>query len=162
MNTQDTQSLKMSFTTRQGKDKKLIKDYKMKASELRIGNYVWLNVINKNHDAELRQIIHLDKNTITEIKKKVLTPVLLTEEWLLKLGFNKPNNPYGIDFLRRIYRINISETQRLEILVFKNKKWRFKLVTGYNRSVNLFDSNKKPKYVHQLQNLYFALTGEEL
>lgn len=31
-----------------------------------------------------------------------------------------------------------------------------------NEDTNLSELSKQPKYLHELQNLYFALTGEEL
>ncbi len=76
-----------------------------------------------------------------------LTHIPLTEEWLIKFGFEKTN----VD----IFFKHIGE----------------KALSIYLESNNLttllsFDFQETPlrrvKYVHQLQNLYFALTGEEL
>ena len=64
-----------------------------------------------------------------------LKPILLTEEWLLKFGFSIFKNMYFIKGMQ-IWKCN-----------------------------DLFLCNKNGiyiKYVHQLQNLYFALTGKEL
>ncbi|AGO48415.1 hypothetical protein Phi10:1_gp074 [Cellulophaga phage phi10:1] len=72
-----------------------------------------------------------------------LQPIPLTEEWLLKFGF-KRNEPYCfIGIKKRIQLINIG-----------NKYFR---LYYYNTSIKIDIA-----HVHQLQNLYFALTGEEL
>jgi hypothetical protein len=74
-------------------------------------------------------------------------PIPLTEEWLLKFGFevddhlmNPDDWPY-VDYIKN--EVRISEP---------NYSFAF-----YGR-----DNELEIKYVHQLQNLYFALTGEEL
>ena len=101
----------------------------MKATELRIGNYYLA------FGVDLKQV-----ETLT--KDKILidfTPIPLTEEWLLKLGFYK-------------YKGNNSDC-------FLNG-----FETACNMTMLFWKGNqiKNIKYVHQLQNLYFALTGEEL
>jgi len=65
-------------------------------------------------------------------------PIELTEEWLLKFGFEAEN---GYPFKMLFGYIKI-----------RNGKWFFKY---YSFDIELL-------YVHQLQNLYFALTREEL
>jgi len=81
----------------------------------------------------------------------------LTEEWLLKFGFKKYNK----------------ETDYDSIYEYKNKKsimpksGYFEFAVGFiEDEINVFlysgDCLKHIKYVHQLQNLYFALTNEEL
>ena len=68
--------------------------------------------------------------------------VKLTEEWLLKFGFNKKD---------------ISELPFDELIYEKGNIQINDEMEFYN---GIF--TQKIKYVHQLQNLYFALTGEEL
>ena len=65
-------------------------------------------------------------------------PIQLTEEWLVKFGFIK-RTPTGYYFDMGRMSINLPDFE------YKNIRIDVKL-----------------KYVHQLQNLYFALTGEEL
>ena len=108
----------------------------MKASELRIGN--WVNVKQYPYENEPYKVTSLHgDNTFTidfkgEIKgcfrTSIIEPTPLTEEWLL----NMP------DWFRELISdgyMNFSECP-----------------TGY---VDV-------KFVHTAQNLYFALTGEEL
>jgi hypothetical protein len=123
----------------------------MKENELRIGNYViaplWRNDgmhIQKVYS--LRELwgeyyINYDfKESGCEFGAKIDTevePIPLTEEWLLKFGFEITNNFQTKDRFQT-YKKN-------DIIWFEY---------GYI-VIEL-------KYVHQLQNLYFTLTGEEL
>ena len=104
----------------------------MKANELRIGNYV--NWIDgKIQEITGKDIHWKEKNDNTELSPFDFAPIPLTEEWLLKFGFRESN------------------------------KYLFKYKLGLKkRGDNYFYDNISIKHVHQLQNLYFALTGEEL
>lgn len=104
----------------------------MKANELRIGNMVY------DEDAHFEIIAIMDGEDIDYAETR--RPIPLTEEWLLKLGFEvetgwyKNFTPCGKGFLwKEGYVIFCGTTVEAPIL-----------------------------HVHQLQNLYFALTGEEL
>lgn len=66
-------------------------------------------------------------------------PIPLNEEWLLKFGFVKLDLPSKSYFLNGI--------------IIDHYPWGYGIVF-YNKC--------KLNYVHQLQNLYFALTNEEL
>lgn len=104
----------------------------MTAQELRIGNWV----VNVDEYWEVRLV---DFNSMYIEKSCPFKPIPLTEEWLLKFGFKFKSYGYG-------------DTEW--------KQWSF---NGY--SLNSFTCNTSGvdvKYLHQLQNLYFALTGEEL
>lgn len=113
----------------------------MKANELRIGNYVYDDVLK-----DIDTVYQLDLRCVNDCYIKDLNnemkPIPLTEEWLLKFGFVV----FGID--KDHYSLH-----------------DFKLfdVGGYY-IVTPLPHEYKPiiKHVHQLQNLYFALTGEEL
>jgi hypothetical protein len=108
----------------------------MKANELRIGNYVM-----DGYDIEkvnYRMIEMLVKN------QAEFDPIALTEEWLLKFGFKKD---LGNDLF---FDVNSNS-----FLIFQNN--RIELLDEENNKCICFC-----KSVHQLQNLYFALTGEEL
>lgn len=79
-----------------------------------------------------------------------LKPIQLTEEWLVKMGFgySVSEASYSIFFddYNGVLRIKPIGTE-LNVWMKRN-----------NRTIRLVEVN----YVHQLQNLYFALTGEEL
>lgn len=75
-----------------------------------------------------------------------LEPIQLTEDWLLKLGFQGSiHSGYGKDVVELNY-ITIDSHFQMEYRIAGIDRWFLVDV----------------KYVHQLQNLYFALTGNEL
>ena len=117
----------------------------MKASELRIGNIVRYGANNRVLDAEL--FLQLLKYTTP------FDPIPLTEEWLLKFGFDK----VGIALTSiAIAPLNLPCIFNLPNTPFSFCQGKLILTTGTGDfCVNI-------EYVHQLQNLYFALTGEEL
>lgn len=121
----------------------------MKANELRIGNDI--NIGGSTIDTY--QTFKPTKVTINILKAiieenidrpdailSMFQPIPLTEEWLVKLGFkfNSDSNVYSIDNF-------------------------FIYTEAYNKIIITYDClMRSVEYVHQLQNLYFALTGEEL
>lgn len=107
----------------------------MDIKELRIGNFIKIHEITIRFEFE-----DLKFNPL------FITPIPLTEEWLLKLGFDLINNEYHQS---RNHDLKLHWTVNKNKLIPEFNEKRF--VTGYDF-----------KYVHQLQNLYFALTGEEL
>jgi len=120
----------------------------MNARELRIGNLViW------NGDPEESGLIcpidgeDIDKMERSEAYSKEHSPIQLTEEWLIKFGFEKDQfyfmkHPLNIGLFQNEIDVNYCDSE------------------DEGGEFQLFDVNLK--YVHQLQNLYFALTGEEL
>lgn len=125
------------------------------AKELRIGNYVHRNDY-PNDLFKMRSIsddrIHLINvleidvvnNTIysSDCTLSELEPIPLTDKWLLKFGFEET--------LTKVYSIDD----------FPSYKF-----TGHSFEVFAFEENNylpDLQYIHQLQNLYFALTGTEL
>ena len=121
----------------------------MKAKELRIGNYL-LNAKNDDYfEVELNDL------EIIVTGKSKSRPIPLTEDWLLKFGFKKS-----------IVKEPWFEKNKIE--VFKYSKGNFFLLGGNHTAygIGLHDiwqgMEINIQYVHQLQNLYFALTNEEL
>jgi len=126
----------------------------MKASELRIGNYVM--AINNYMDVFVIHAIYGQKflnirsseykNYETTIKD--VKPIELTEEWMLEFGFKK-------DLDKSFMKNDIS--------IFLDKRYKTNIYLQANDSgYGWFGFEKRIDYVHELQNLYFALTGEEL
>jgi hypothetical protein len=111
----------------------------MKATELRIGNLVLIgkevNILELVDFADI-----YENNTIIHFE-----PIPLTEEWLLKMGF--------------VYRGIYYHFPKNDI--FKLEQYKLKNAYFLKHSKESLDS-VRINYVHQLQNLYFALTGEEL
>lgn len=140
----------------------------MKASELRIGNF-----LDRNGLMEVRVIaeseikVHDHFNNLFHLKwfeVDFFKPIPITEEWLLKFGFEKTliNNgvirQYFHDCTPPKYRNNYG-------LFFRFGEMRDEIYKMYWYASDPVNSNMHSfpcKYVHQLQNLYFALTGQEL
>lgn len=129
----------------------------MIVSELRIGNWV-------AHDGLPFYI--RDVEDLRDIEKTLkygsFEPIPLTEEWLLKFGFIKHPIAWHRDisyFPRREFKaIAVKLNQGILIRCGQLGKSRAddEVIALWNIDI------QGPLMVHQLQNLYFALTGEEL
>ena len=120
----------------------------MEAKELRINNWIYFPFHQENvkvvgiylNGEEVRSIQVETKGTILgEPLLKQYEPIPLTEEWLLKFG-EMSIGDYQIYF-------NIEDNH-----LYEDDDFSLCNKISWN----------KIKYVHQLQNLYFALTQEEL
>ena len=131
----------------------------MKAEELRIGNLI---VSEDDYIISVNEIYNHTQIKVTErwvsgsaiyrdyaCNYPIYTyqPIILTEEWLKKFGFKIPGG--GISYDKGKLSIYIGDT------ILSGKDGR----TYFNSWAILEHS---PKYVHELQNLYYALTKEEL
>ena len=138
----------------------------MKAEELRIGNYYEKRVINKMNGSDfwVPTVIDIDdlKWLLQNPDYPMYRPIEITDEWLVNLGFEpmydtpSEHNPFYKRILpnkgMEIYPPSIEKTGK-----------HYQFICGGVRSQSF---SIDIKYVHQLQNLYyalyFALTGEEL
>lgn len=125
----------------------------MKLQELRIGNLVTYNpnCVDKGtkiipleveciYGGEFSNSVRLNDGYDNEYGVDEILPILITEEWLLKLGFEPVN-----------------------ILHDGTKVFRAEPYFYFKDGIGRISIHAPEiKYVHQLQNLYFALTGEEL
>lgn len=76
-----------------------------------------------------------------------LKPIMLTKDWLINFGFNwaDDNNEF------------------LELKPFRTFKFHSDYSNDFSTvAFRINDTEKEINFVHQLQNLYFALTGTEL
>ena len=131
----------------------------MKRNELRIGNLVDLG----NRIAKIIEISNLScvvvdleetQDTIEDYERT--KPIPLTEEWLYKFGFkdiDKGDHDYNT-------YTDSNHDYYLQIDVRK-KDGKYSILDNSFDDLRDF-SMVDISYVHQLQNLYFALTGEEL
>ena len=118
----------------------------MKANEIRIGNYVWNEVQQKAIQVNLKVLVDLLNGIDWQ-------PIPLTEEWLLKFGFEK--DEYAKDFRLGKYWVENRYFDSYEKSMFLFGCYQF-------NKIYITSNVDVLKYVHELQNLYFALTGEEL
>jgi hypothetical protein len=121
----------------------------MTANELRIGNWVYHEPsVNETTNGEfiVSEINVFDENSINGLESSDVKPIPLTEEWLVKFGFKNRG---------------LRTTEQRPFFLFTNNGKGFTYRDGYISFVGV--TVEKPiMHVHTLQNLYFALTGEEL
>lgn len=112
----------------------------MKANELRIGNWVKLDLIGTEN--QVTQILERGVNCGSiGVLYEMVKPIPLTEEWLERFGFENS-------------------------WLWRHKDVYFNLLAigdvYYYTADDHHHTSEAMRYVHQLQNLYFALTGEEI
>ena len=123
----------------------------MEANELRIGNHaIATDCGGGEFQTVVNGLVKLGDNNVvaSDAQAFICTGFIpLTEEWLVKFGFKIKDGRAMIGELEAPF-------------------YDYKLDLFTNSDVNNIycykDFRKQIKYVHQLQNLYFALTGEEL
>lgn len=119
----------------------------MTASELRLGNWYYVKTITGEwREEQLKRGANLDALdgcSIDEAK-----PIPLTEEWLLKFGFDEVDGNQFYKFFDlgdfRVFIHNEGDS------VFVH--WKGERIEPYTNNF----------YIHSFQNLYFALINEEL
>jgi hypothetical protein len=120
----------------------------MKANDLRIGNLVLaLTGETKYTEVVVNTIFGYGINSYYNEAEYVydeIKPIPLTEEWLLKFGFTP--NKYNDEFTLGDIMLDCEYTEK----------------DTYNLSIGEYQSPIEIHYVHQLQNLYYALTNKEL
>ena len=125
----------------------------MKTTELRLGNFI------QDQFDDIITVDGLDdvdvySSDCGDIPVHAVQPIPLTEQWLLDFGFKK--NEYG----------DMSLFKEFEYLVIMCVKEEF--YPSYEQPAEFAHESDRVvyfnhiKYVHQLQNLYFALFQEEL
>lgn len=120
----------------------------MRSNEFRLGNLYHFEDVS---GMVVERVDYIENNMVDVNPMDLIHPIPLTEEWLLKFGFEKStfgsstmffsnNDSFGY-IEEQAYRCNDNYGYCLN----DEKMWFLEI-----------------KYVHQLQNLFFALTGEEL
>lgn len=117
---------------------------KLKIKELRVGNYVNAEVGLPSlqfHELLCRDFNYINYGTIE------VYGIELTESILLNFGFTTEYPTLKDKFFTIKNRFNINS---------------FNFGTGFKLNTSGCFEYKSIKYVHQLQNIYFDLTGNEL
>ena len=122
----------------------------IKEQELRIGNWVsyggmygYITVFNNN-----KVVIKCNKS-IHKCYVHDLYPIPLTEQWLIDFGFAG-----RLGEVSDVFHIGINPVTH---------DWLFDIVWIHGTEYPFYKNGHFIiKYVHQLQTLYFAITGEEL
>ena len=141
----------------------------MKVSEIRIGNLIQISRYIKSNEPPVIKIYPIEQigkdenggyyyivvdggfccNIDTGIR-----PIPLTEEWLLKFGFKIKT--WVDDSVTGATHQRIEGDKILEFKLHYSCDWWHDRIYGHCSGYTPI------KHVHSLQNLYFALTGEEL
>ena len=122
----------------------------MTANELRIGNLVNGVLTQEPYIIDawaLREMENGNYQNSYDTETKVFEPIPLTEEWLVKFGFKITKQT--------------KEDNNIWTVYGEESKFELEEIIGFFLYDNMCFGTQT-KYVHSLQNLYFALTGEEL
>lgn len=143
----------------------------MKASELRIGNILSVNGVY-NAVTGIRNIFIGDNpkdvveveisgfSQVVILNEQSISPIPLAEEWLLKFGFkciHEANKHYAIQNPK-----GYKDLHKIHFFQTINDQWHLAFSDATTGKEHHHIVACHIKYVHQLQNLYYALTGEEL
>ena len=110
----------------------------MKPNELRVGN--WVNNNEENYQITSATIIQLERGDSTA------KPIELSDEWIKRLGFE----------------ILTDKNKGFKTTSYSHTKIPFVVYwDGVRLSTGFWQGNEK-RYVHELQNLFYALSGQGL
>jgi len=119
----------------------------MKANELRFGSVVYFSNYEPVNESQIRRIgwIDLEQLSIDEHTERYL-PIPLTADVLEKCGFDSVDR-YDCRIGNITFKVSFGGTG---------------LIWQYEHHCNPVSRQATLIYLHQLQNLYLDLTGEEL
>ena len=136
----------------------------IKANELRIGNYVKMKDYILCVKAISRTVSLGNSNESDYIHDAFnytfVNPIALTPEILENCGFVKAYEDGILTFTLVVSNKNIAPSGNNEYKLFGIKGKEDSIQIDY--TVNKYWGAKSVHFLHQLQNLYYALTGEEL
>jgi hypothetical protein len=132
----------------------------MTANELRIGSWVYHNPLAwsyRNDDGVISNYVKFMEDCFQweesdwyamgecTLSLDAIEPISLTEEWLLKFGFTKSFAVTNFAIQIEAGVLDLTPSENVGYHVYIDDNW-----------ICTIES------VHELQNLYFALTGQEL
>jgi len=132
----------------------------MKAEELMLLNFVnypkWHNSgedkcwMVKSIEWNMKKIWLTDGSIETYVDFYILKPIPITEVWIKYFGLSESENEEGDTIWK-------NENIEIEIFNYSNNS-----TSCFLTKVLTFQTEIELRYLHQLQNLYFALTGRQL
>ena len=134
----------------------------IKNNEIRLGNYLNYMILDSVRQGQVTTVTK-NRLVIDGITSKYLCaePIPLTEEWLINFGFEKvvykdDKHGFGTEYHLRVNEyIFLNYSDDFSLNIYANKK-------AMEDEIGVLPKWEAVKYVNQLQNLYFALIGEEL
>ena len=121
-------------------------------NELRIGNYV-NKITTSDNDADLTIVNALDIFNVSA-DLDFYEPIPLTEEWLLKFGFEKKK---WVSELPNSIECFYFEKNGIIVYLLKYC-FEIEIITKAGQ----FNTFKSWNYVHQLQNIFYCFCGTEI
>lgn len=122
---------------------------KLKAKDLRIGNYVVFNTNDKPFKITAEGLLE-----VSQMEGKphpyCYEPILLNVDWLMRFGGKPLENGYWISVTNLKAELHFEVFNNTDEIVTTIKSQFSNLILD------------RIKYVHELQNLYFSLTKSEL
>jgi hypothetical protein len=145
----------------------------IKAEEFRVGNYVERTyfgdtdyVTDKQHQFEFSDVYwYLESGNEYDEYWSNFMPIQITEEWLIKFGFDKKDTIDINDFEREteyeLYNsvFGISSFKIVDIVSCYDGQTTRHWIIRIDHDTIYFG---RMEYVHDLQNAYFMITGNEL
>ena len=127
----------------------------MKAQELRISNYFEYRIQDKiDERQDWWEVSQIDVNDLAILDSNIdydYRPIQLTEEWLVKFGFEIGKKNYSLNVGMELFDYAVKD----KFCIWGGKPGWCIVELPHIGQYYI-------QYVHQLQNLYFALIGEEL
>lgn len=140
----------------------------MEVQELRVGNIVKIDdeylgpiegkVTSLNEKAEVELLLSVNKGNIRYFRCGAddIFPISITEELLTKIGFILPEHK---EFYV-MFSIN-GKDNSIRLTRYFNL-WNAKIFASHPEVVMLEHTIKGLRFVHELQNAYYLVTGKEL
>jgi hypothetical protein len=123
----------------------------MKAEELRINNLIYtpgglIGIVTGITKVEIQCEWNAGEEEleVSSFELSDCNPIPLTEEWLIKLGFSK-----------KLYKFGHIGITGMTLFKPENSNRLFYEICNIEMNIKIYS-------IHQLQNLYFDLTGNEL
>lgn len=129
--------------------------------DLRIGNYINANGLKGHFTVFAIAQASCDfivDGMLCESYEKNLQPIPITPEWLIKLGFTQHHNALGAGFTRRHQDGEFDHKDNENVIILcEDIGYTFDYEMG-----GIEWCQCSVEYVHQLQNHFYLMTGEEL
>lgn len=125
----------------------------MKANDLRIGNYYMFADYDGIVYRQVKQIKYNEFGLLSDydgVNFDICRPIPITEEWLLKFGFDYQSSDKN--YVVKSKQENNNSIKKIE------GDWCYN--NDYSDAGCYFV--RELRYIHELQNLYYALNEEEL
>lgn len=137
----------------------------MKANELRIGNLVSIEPVIGTQKVIGIFPEYIVTPMVEKANFELIEPIKLSKKWLLNFGFSYRKYDAPNEKMRKAFEEQNPMIKYLDIHT------EFPIYPPYEKKIHWTIEVKMPHgnlypinviYVHQLQNIYFAITGEEL